>query len=275
LIPQLDQPFFSALTFSIEQALFASDYRTFICSSEENRDKEDAYIDMFVRQRVEGVILVPTGQSTENVRHLLHRHVPVVMVDRDLPAIKGVNRVLTDNHQGGYDGMHYLLDLGHRQIGIVSAPPLSAAMAQRTKGARQALIDFGLSFTQDLLITGTLPQFEMGYKAARTLLERPERPSAIFALTDVMAVGVIHAAANLGLKLPEELSIMGFDNIPLAAHVMPELTTVAQPIYQIGEIATQLLLKQIQNPETPVTTTLLKDELLIRKSTMPPFLRAS
>jgi LacI family transcriptional regulator len=269
LIPQLDQPFFSALTFSIEQALFDRDYRTLICSSGESHLKEDTYIDMLLRQRVDGVIFAPMGQSSDNIRHLLERKIPVVIVDRDLPEIKGVNRVLTDNYQGGYDGMRHLLELGHRQIGIIGAPFYSEAMIQRIRGTQQALIDFGITPNPDLLITDTLQQFEMGYAAGRALLGKSSPPTAIFALTDVIAVGVTHIAAMLGLRLPEDLSIVGFDNIPLASFVMPELTTVAQPIYQMGEMATQLLLKQMQNFDTPVTTIMLKDELIVRKSTMP------
>ncbi len=269
LIPQLDQPFFSALTFSIEQALFANDYRTLICSSEENREKEDAYIDMLTRQRVDGVIFAPTGrQSADNVRYLLERKVPVVIVDRDLSEIREVNRVLTDNYQGGYDGMRYLLEIGHKRIGIIGAPVYSEAMTERIRGTQQALIDFGVEPTHEMLITGVLQQFEMGYAAARTLLEKSPPPTAIFALTDVMAVGVIHLAAMLGLRLPEDLSIMGFDDIPLASHVVPELTTIAQPIYQIGETAAQLLVKQMQDYSTSVTTVVLKDELVLRKSTV-------
>jgi LacI family transcriptional regulator len=269
LIPLLDQPFFSALTYSIEQSLFASDYRTLICSSGENHLKEDAYIDMLLRQRVDGVIFAPMGQSSDNIRHLLERKIPVVIVDRDLPELKGVNRVLTDNYRGGYDGMCHLLELGHRQIGIIGAPFYSEAMIQRVRGTQQALMDFGVTPDPQMLITDTLQQFEMGYAAGRTLLDKPHPPTAIFALTDVIAVGVLHTAATLGLKLPDDLSIVGFDNIPLASYVVPELTTIAQPIYQMGEMATQLLLRQMQNFETPVTTIVLKDELVLRKSTMP------
>ncbi|NWF67447.1 MAG: LacI family DNA-binding transcriptional regulator [Chloroflexi bacterium] len=270
LIPQLDQPFFSTLTYSIEQALFANDYRVLICSAEENREKEDAYIEMMLRQRVDGAIIVPTGHSSDNVRRLLDKNVPVVLVDRDLGDVEGVSRVLTDNYQGGYDGMQHLLQLGHTRIGIISTPLYSEAMAQRVRGTQQAMLDFGLEPDSEMLISGTLQQFEMGYSAARVLLEKTQPPTAIFALTDVMAVGVIHGAAMLGLKLPHDLSVMGFDNIPLAAYIMPELTTVAQPIAEIGEIATQVILRHMLDTEAPVSTTVLKDELVVRNSTMPP-----
>jgi LacI family transcriptional regulator len=269
LIPQLDQPFFSALTFSIEKALFASDYRTLICSSEESRDKEDSYIDMLMRQRVDGVILAPMQDSSANVKNLLERNIPVVIVDRDLPELTNVNRVLTDNFQGAYDGMRHLLEIGHRRIGILSPPLKGDVMLQRIDGARKALSDFGIEKDETLVDIGTQEQYDTGYNGARVLLDVPHPPTAIFALTDMMAVEVIHTSALLGLKLPDDLSIVGFDNIPLAAHIVPELTTVAQPIYQIGRTAAQLLLQQIQDPNAATSNVILRDELIIRKSTTP------
>jgi LacI family transcriptional regulator len=270
LVPQLDQPFFSSLTYIIEQALFARDYRTLVCSAEESQQKEAAYIDMLLRQRVDGVIIVPTGRSVEDVRRLLARQTPVVIVDRDLSALLNVNRVLIDNFQGAYDAMNHLLALGHRHIAIIAAHAYSQPMLERIQGAKQAMRDAGLEPINEVRANEDLRQFELGYATARDLLEREPRPTAIFALNDVIAVGAIHAAGRLGLNVPKDVSVMGFDNIPLSAYIIPELSTVAQPIQMMSEIATQLLLRQMQDPTTPGRTTLLKAELMLRHSTMPP-----
>jgi LacI family transcriptional regulator len=269
LIPQLDHPFFSTLAFAVEKSLFPHEYRTLICSAEENQEKENAYTEIMLRQRVDGVIMVPTGQSAHNLRMLIEKNVPVVLIDRDLPELE-VNRVLVSNFQGGYDGMRYLLELGHRNIAVIGAPTYSQAMLQRIEGVRKALTDYRVEDNPELLVTGILQQFEMGYQTGQQLLSQIPRPTAIFALTDVAAIGVMHAAAEMGLSLPHDLSVMGFDDIPLASFSIPTLTTVAQPIARMGEIATRLLLNHIIHRESPVETVMLDTKLIERQSTAPP-----
>lgn len=272
LIPQLDQPFFSTLAFSIEQTLFAQGYHTLICSAEENADKEDAYIDMLLSRRVDGVILVPTGHSEQNIKHLVEQNVPVVLVDRNLPRLTNINRVMSNNYQGAYDAMQHLIQLGHRNIAVISASPHSGAMVQRIRGAKQALLDANMPLPSNMLNTASNEQikdslYRAGYLMAQEMLDSAPQISAIFALTDVMAVGAIHAAAERGKKLPEDLSILGFDNIDLAAYSMPELTTVAQPVAQMGAAASEILMRHMQREENSVESVLLETTLIVRKST--------
>ncbi len=273
LLPQLDQPFFSTLTFAIEKTLFDRGYRTLICSSEESDAREASYIDMLLRQRVDGVIVVPTGRSAENIAHLVEARVPVVLVDRDIPDLP-INRVLVDNRQGAHDAMMHLLQQGHRNIALIGGPPYSESMLKRAEGAYQAFVEMQVDYDPDLVVMGTLPQFELGYKTARTLLQLPKPPTAIFAFNDVIAIGAMHAAAELGLHLPADLSVIGYDDIPLARYIIPELTTVAQPIYQIGEHAAEMLLRRLKHPAAPPESITLSAALTVRKSTTPP-LRAS
>jgi LacI family transcriptional regulator len=269
LVPQLDSPFFSGLAFAIEKSLFGQDYRTLICSAEEDLEKEDAYIEMLLRQRVDGVILVPTGQSVWGIRQLVEKNVPVVLLDRDLPETQ-VNKVLVNNFDGALKGMNYLLQEGHRVIGVIGAPTYSQAMLQRIQGVRQALQIAQIEQPPELFITGTMQQFEMGFSSAMRMLEQPRRPTAIFALTDVMAVGAMHAIAQQDLRIPDDISVMGFDNIPLAQYVIPGLTTVAQPIYEMGEKATCVLLSHIGDQVRQVETVYLETSLMIRQSVASP-----
>lgn len=269
LIPQLDQPFFSALAYAIEQTLFNSDYRALICSAEENPSKELAYVEMLLRQRVDGVIVVPTNHSSESVQRLLEQQIPVVLVDRDIPNIE-INRVLSNNEQGGFMGAQHLLELGHTCIGVISATTYSAPMNQRVAGARRAMADYGIQHDPDLLIGSASHRFETGYEAAKVLLSRQPRPTAIFALTDVMAMGVLRAAVEASLWLPTDLSVIGFDGIPLSEYSVPALTTVAQPTYQMGETAASLMLRQVRDIDAPIETIMLENTLIVRNSTAPP-----
>lgn len=268
LVPQLDQPFFAALVYAIENLLFENDYRILVCSAQENESKERAYAEILIRQRVDGVIAVPTGQGSVLQELFVKPDLPLVLLDRDLPGMKA-NRVLVDNAQGGYDGMVHLLSLGHRDVHVIGAPDYSLAMQQRIEGARRALADFGIADHDHCFVSGTLPQYEMGMAAASRLLDQSPRPTAIFALTDVTAVGVMHEAARRGLRLPDDLSVVGFDDIPLAGFMIPSLTTVAQPIQAMGEQAARLVLRQIEQPDHEPECVVLPTQLVVRNSTMP------
>lgn len=265
LIPQLDHPFFSRLCFAIEKTLFDNDYRTFICSAEEDSDKEETYVRMLVRQRVDGVLMVPTGHSSENVQRLLEQNIPVILVDRVLPDVN-TTKITSDNRRGGYIGMQHLLELGHRNIAVIGGPPYSDPMIQRMEGVWDALAEYGVDEHPELREIGSKRQFEMSHDVTMHLFKRKSPPTAIFSLTDLMAQGVMHAAAKLGLKLPDDLSIVGFDDIPLASYSIPPLTTVAQPIHDMGVVAASMLLEQIQYKTEPVDI-LLDTALQVRQST--------
>ncbi|MBL8134861.1 MAG: LacI family DNA-binding transcriptional regulator [Anaerolineae bacterium] len=267
LVPGLNQPFFAALVTIIQTTLFAAGYRIIICSSEESSDDEAAYVDMLIRQRVDGAIIAPTGRSSEAITPLLSK-IPVILIDRDLPNLP-VNRILANNFQGGYDAMEHLLRLGHRDIALIGAQPHSASMDQRIHGARRAIADAGMAANSLRTLISERSEFDVGYAFTRDLLRRKRRPTAVFALTDVIAIGVLHAAAEVGLKLPDELSVVGFDDIPLSSYLIPSLTTVAQPINRMGEAAADLLLSRIKegHPE-PFESLLLDMKLMLRASTV-------
>src|SRR5260370_9953632 len=149
LIPQLSQPFFSLLDYAIERTLFRHGYRAFLCSAEEDAAEESAYLDMLLSQRVDGLILVPTGQSMANVQRVLQAKVCVVLVDRDLPMLK-IDRVLSDNFNGAYQLAPHLINLGHRRIGITRAPQHSGAIARRMAGITHAFHEPGIHHDQCL-----------------------------------------------------------------------------------------------------------------------------
>lgn len=266
MLPQLNQPFFSTLAFAIEKTLFANDYKTLICSSEEESDKEAAYVDMLLRQRVDGVIIVPIGSSTDNMNRLINGLVPAVLVDRDIPGVL-VNRVLCDNVDGGRQAIRHLLELGHRRIAIIGGPGHSKAIDERIRGIQLGYQEFDLPYSDANFIMSEFKEFDNGYQVGKQLLSAPNRPTAIFALTDVTAVGVLHAAAECKLALPGDLSVVGFDDIPLAAHSIPGLTTVAQPIYEMGATAAQLLLAHLHSDEPVEQTVTLPTRLIVRHST--------
>ncbi|MBK8020477.1 MAG: LacI family DNA-binding transcriptional regulator [Chloroflexi bacterium] len=266
LMPGMNQPFFATLAYVIQKTLFASGYRVIICSSEESGEMEAAYVDMLIRQRVDGAIVVPTGHGSETIQPLLAK-MPVVLVDRDLPDLE-VSRILADNFQGGYEAMNHLLLLGHREIALIGSLLHLAAMDQRIAGAKKAYGDTGLPLDSLRVLMAGRSEFDLGYTSALDVLSGSIRPTAVFALTDVIAIGAMHAAAELGLRLPEDLSVIGFDDIPLASYIIPSLTTVAQPIQTMGANAAKLLLQRFKTGRSEPYEKIVHDmRLMIRAST--------
>jgi LacI family transcriptional regulator len=268
LVPQLSQPFFSSLAYAIERTLFGHGYRAFLCSSEEDAAEESAYIDMLLGQRVDGLILVPTGQSMANVQRVLQAKVCVILVDRDLPTLR-IDRVLSDNFDGAYKLARHLIELGHRRIGIISAPQHSGSIARRLAGINHAFYGAKIEQDQRLFAEGALEQFELGFTVTQEFLQSSRPPTAVIALTDMNAVGTLHAACKAGLSLPRDLSVTGFDDVPLARYTMPELTTAAQPVFEMGKQAAVRLLRRISKPDLKVRRTLLRTSIVIRSSTAP------
>jgi len=267
LLPRINEPYFSTLVFAIEKTLFAHGFRTLFCNTEENSAKEDDYVTMLLGQQVDAVVyFVAAEDRRPHVERLIERGIPVVLLERSLPGLP-VSEVRVTNEQGARDGVRHLLNLGHRRIAVISGS-LEMIPHDRVRGAQRALDEAGVQ--GEVRIMGGLPDFETGHAAALSLLRGADRPSALFALTDSIAVGALHAADELGLRVPADVSVMGFDDIPLASFIIPPLTTIAQPIYAIGETAATILLAQLGEPQSPPQSVLLPTSLVVRRSTAPP-----
>ena len=266
MVPLIDHPFYSRLAMAIEQKLFQHGYRAIICNSEEDESRERAYIEMLLRQRVDGLIINSAVMSTSYFHEIEELRIPYVLIDRNLPEAE-CSKVFGDNSQGGYIGMEHLIQLGHRRIGVIGAPAHTEPIDRRIRGTRDALTDYGIPENPELLITGDTQLFDMGYESAHKLMSLDQRPTAIFALTDVTAVGVMHAVSELGYSIPDDVSILGYDNIPIASYMIPQLSTVEQPIIQMGETAVELLFNHINDPEHPIEKAVLQTKLILRQTT--------
>jgi LacI family transcriptional regulator len=266
LVPQIDQPFFSKLTFAIQQALHKNDYYTLVANTMEARQQEKQYLHMLLEQRVDGVLIVPTGHSQDAFESLNSNGIPTVIIDRDVTDLDTADRVLCDNRQGAQEAMQYLIERGHRSICVIGGPAYSSAVQQRIAGCKRAIEEADTSINCDF-ITLELPEFELGYSTAIDRLNRDTRPTAIFALSDVTAVGVIHAARRLDIRVPDDLSVVGFDDIALASYSIPSLTTVTQPVEAMGVKAVELLMERIQEERDTRKTIFFDLSLVVRQST--------
>ncbi|WRH62239.1 MAG: LacI family DNA-binding transcriptional regulator [Fuscovulum sp.] len=245
LLPALDVHFFGILAHTVEQALFARGYQAMICSTAESPEHEAAYVAAMLAQQVDGVILAAVTSDGAAVARLSAARVPIVAVDRALP---GTPAVAADHHAGGRMLARHLLDLGHRAIGVVGAPGHSAPVQERLAGIVAELASAGLAPMATRL--GPDHSFEACRSLAADLLS-DGTPTALIGISDMAAIGALHAAVAHGLTVPDDLSVIGFDDLPAARYTIPQLTTVAQPIRQIGQAAVDILIALMRGDTPP------------------------
>jgi LacI family transcriptional regulator len=277
LVPDNSNPFFAELARTIEDAGFADGYSVVLCNSDLSAVKQETYIDVLLANRVDGLILVSSGLIPTVGRHdavarILDAGAPCVVVDRDLGETP-FDQVLVDNDQGGYLAGEHLIALGHRRIACLVGPSDLTPSAGRIAGFQRALADAGLAVAAEGLVRGN-GRPDGGSAAALQLLERgvvgAGDVTAIFAFNDQMATGAIGALQRAGCRVPQDVSVIGFDDIPQSAAIFPALTTIAQPIAEMGSIGVRLLLDRIARRDAPHQRVRLSTRLVVRESTGPP-----
>jgi LacI family transcriptional regulator len=276
VLPSSASPYFAALAHAIEEAAAARGYQVVVANALDLPEREAAQIEALLRLRVDGLIWIPTdvpsgeGRSEPPVRP----DVPTVQVDRALsgPA-EGYDVIVSDNAAGGALAADHLLALGHRRVAVVSGRHEHLHARQRLAGARRRLEESGVDLPASW-VAYTDFSYGAGADAAARWLALPEqeRPTAIVAGNDRTAIGVLSAAAQAGVGVPEQLSVVGFNDVPQAAFTVPPLTTIAQPLVDIGAAAVARLLARIETPNEapPPTVTRLPVHLVVRASTAPP-----
>jgi len=265
IVPDSANPFFAEVGRGIEDTSFASGYSVILCNSDGDRARELLYLDLLVQKQVDGVLLVPTGDHAELAARLRTRNIPVVVIDRDVSDTP-IDRAYIDNVAGGCVATRHLIELGHRRIGYIGGPPHLSSVPGRGAGYLHALEEAGISVDERLIVDGNFRDVG-GYKGAQALFSLADPPTAIFAGNDLMAIGAIAAARDAGMAVPGDLAIVGFDDIHLAGYINPPLTTIAQPKYELGVIAAELLLARLADPDLPPQRRLLQAQLVVRQST--------
>ena len=266
VIPDVANPFFPELVRGVEDAGRARGYATLLCNTDDDPDKEAEYLRLLDRRRVDGLILIPAHDEAPPpaLLHLMRRGTPVAVVDRRLEGFAG-DVVLGDNQFGARLAARHLLDLGHRRIGILNRALDTSTARERQGGFRRELVAAGCF--DDALVRFGNYTLESGRAMATDLLGADRPPSAILAGNDLLAIGALQAASDLGLRVPQDVAVVGFDGILLSRIVVPRLTTVAQPIYELGRLAAELVVRRSEDPGRRARTHLLKPELQLGAST--------
>ena len=262
--------FCSAIAKSVEDTNNKFGYNTILCNADENPEKELNYLKILKSNRVDGIILTPTGKNSKYVQHLINSGTKVVLLDR---LIEGVDcdAILVDNANGAYKAVKHLIDQGYRKIGIVSGILDRTTGAERLKGYLQAIEEAGIAKEDSLIKIGNFKK-ESGRKLTKELLEQSNKPKAIFTTNIDMSMGALLAIKEKGLTIPDDIGIVCFDDSDWALILEPSITVIRQPVYQLGSTAAELLIKKIEDEEKNLdyqpTVVTLNTELIIRNSTI-------
>ena len=265
--PRFSDPFFSELLAGIGNAAAEQDYDLLVSTRAPGPEELKVYERMVRERRVDGLLVVRTRHLDQRIAYLVEHNFPFVAFGRSDLVDTKVDFPYLD--VAGKSGMRqltqHLIDLGHRCIAYVCAPPDLMFASHRLEGYRETLEDTGIPFDKTLVIAGELTE-RSGYAAGRDLLTRSERPTAIIACNDLMALGVISAAQGLGVNVGRDIAVAGFDDVPLAEHAHPALTTVRQPIYEIGQRICRMLICLLEEGKLEERHIILEPELVVRES---------
>jgi LacI family transcriptional regulator len=268
IVPDICNPFFPEMVRGAIDTANLHGYELFLANIDNDPRKEIQYIENFIARGVDGLIIVTSDCSSEQVDQITRLNTQVVIVDRE---IKDLHRdlVIVDNHACGYQAAQHLLAGGSEPIGMIMGPLQTSTAQQRLKGARAALAA-RKRFDPDLVVSGTYT-FESGFKLMQALLQDPKRVGGVLCANDMIAIGAIKAIQNAGRKVPQDVSVIGIDDIMLSRLVDPPLTTVRQPTFELGAVATRMILERIEGRTTGVPRkVILPGELVVRHSTRQP-----
>ncbi len=266
IMPDVEQPYPLQVMRGVNRAVAEKDYDLIVYTSGDIRknytaDRERHYVALLNNSITDGVIVVAPAATDFSTA------APVVAVDphAECPAYPSV---ISTNREGAISAVSYLLALGHRRIGFIAGRPELQSARRRLEAYKDTLLQAGIEIDPDLIVTGDFTT-ETGRICARRLLQLPNPPTAIFAANDQTALGVYQAAQGSGLRIPDNLSVIGFDNIPEAAHAFPGLTTIDQSVDKMGYLATQVLIRMIENEDLETDVFKVPTQLVIRESCRP------
>lgn len=266
IIPDISSTFFAELTRGIEDIATMYKYNIILSNSDQNKEKELHLLNTMFGKQVDGIVFMSGNISSEHVEEFEKSPVPIVLAG-SIEETEKIPSVNIDYEQAAYDVVQSFIEKGHKEIAFVIGPlhePINKE--KKLAGYKRALENYGIPFREDLIIEGDYT-YDSGIEAIEKLLEMDARPTAIFVGSDEMALGVIHGAEDKGYKIPDDFEVISSDNTRLTLMVRPQLTTVVQPLYDIGAVAMRLLTKLMNKEEVSDQIVILPHRIEFRRST--------
>ncbi|MCB9422112.1 MAG: LacI family DNA-binding transcriptional regulator [Ardenticatenaceae bacterium] len=269
VLTDITNPFWTTVARGVEDAAQEKEYSVILCNTDESIQKQDQYLTMLLKRRIDGILFVPAGNKAEPIRLIQKQKISVVVLDRSIPNVD-VDIVRGDSFGGAYQLARHLIELGHKHIAILSGPKNISTSVERVAGFRQAMEEANLTHNLENVYWGSFSQ-TLGCAMAEKALQTSPRPTAFLAVNNFIANGALHTFSLAGLRVPEDVSLVSFDDIPTIINPVPFLTVAIQPAYEMGYQATQLLLARLTNegPEG-CQEIILPTKIAIRKSSAPP-----
>lgn len=265
IISDITNPYFTSLVRGVEDVAQRAGFSVILCNTDEDPEKELRNLQVLRRKRVDGVLMAPTGVRHDYLNRLIESSFPIVCFDRVLPDVP-CDSVLLDNVSGAFQAVRHLIGLGHRRIGIITGLGRVGTSSDRLTGYRRALKDSGIAEEPALVREGNF-RLDGGYAQALELLALPNPPTAIFSTNNLMTLGALAALQSRGIRVPQDVAVVGFDDFEWAVILQPRLTTVAQPTYEIGKTATELLIERVEHRTADEPRRIiLQPQLVIRES---------
>jgi LacI family transcriptional regulator len=264
IVGDIENPFFSAVARGMSNVLEESGHTLLLANSDEDVDRERVAIEALRARQVDSLVVVPSSAAASPQLRAAAADAPLVLLDRTIRGL-GVDSVTVDNRGGARRAVEHLLGHGHRRIALVSDEPNISTSAERLAGYREALAAAGIAADDHLIsLGGSTP--EEGYRASRRVLEASKRPTALFTANNFMTLGAMRALHDLGLRMPRDVSLVGFDDLEWTTLVDPPLTVVSQPATELGEAAARLVLARLQGVDGRPRRIRLETKLIIRAS---------
>lgn len=270
LIPDISNPFFAEVARAVEDQAHRQGYSLIICSTDNDDARVERYVSLLMQKSVDGMIIATGVERKEVLEPLLQKSIPITMVARELPDTE-VPTVSVHDAEGGRLAARHLTELGHTRLAVLSEHPKVSSTRERIRGVREVLAETGLPLPEERVRSCGSDLVRDGKRHTLELLQGEHPPTALFCCNDLIAIGALQAAKELGIPVPEEVSIVGFDNTILATVTDPLLTTIAQPTELMGKLAVDLTLGSVDKTKLEKTEkSVLPPELIIRHSTAPP-----
>ena len=265
IIADISSPFYSNVVKGIEDGAKEKGYSVILCNTDEQYEKEEAAVRVLLEKRVDGLLITPVQKKNGDILNLKEKRVPFVLVGRYFDDLQ-TNYIITDDVTGSFLATEHLIKEGHRKILCINGPLHISSAWERLAGYKRALLEYGIQYDQKL-VKGNTTEMEEAYKLIKEILSQGLNFTAIFAYGDVLAFGAMHALREAKLRIPDDMAVVGYDDIKFARVSHPPLTTVRIPRYRLGKKAIDLLVDEIiEKNSKKLNQVTIKPELVIRES---------
>lgn len=265
IVTDITNPFFTTLARGVEDAANDAGYTVIFCNTDESTAKEEKYLNVLLQKQVDGLLLVPTENRVSTIQQIQKQGTPVVVLDRRISAIN-VDSVRCDSIDGAYQLTKYLVSLGHRQIAVMSGSEGVSTADDRITGYRKAMVEAGIAIDEGYIFRGDFT-LKSGYSMTKQAINLPLRPTALIAANNFITIGAMKALQEVEMEVPDDIALVGFDDLPPAIVTFPFFTVASQPSYEMGTLAMQLLLERLEGKNRDsFQEIILPTQLIVRRS---------